>query len=213
MPLVCFIPIDISLDGKSCKGLIQYDSSYLRKYSTDVWKFVDRCFEEFEATDTEKKQAIIILVSDLLTRVSKFWLEKVLRPLSKELDFPYRTVCRCNRSSDSLRRCAHDLITYSHYDDINLSRIKVDLFSGPPSISINVACQEDSDIERYKKYYTLLVKRFHELPCCRCCPISRCLVREIEDHVDETENTISLIKHFVDEAPTSSEEEKEETSV
>ena len=53
------------------------------------------------------------------------------------------------------------------------------------------------DIERYKRYYSLLVRQFRELPCCHCCPISKNLVREIEDHIDETERNISLISDFI----------------
>ena len=200
MPLICFIPIHIVLEGLSHKTVIEYDSSYQRKYNTVIMKFVDECFEKLKVVDKAQKLDIVDLISDLLTRVSKFWLEKIMRPLSQELDLPDRTVCRCCKRNDSVRRCVHDLIIYSHHDNLCTSKVKVDFFAGPPAISINVANQEEVDIERYKRYYSIMVDRYRELPCCRCCPISKSLVHEIEDHIEETETTISLITELIDKS-------------
>ena len=197
MPLICYIPVHVSLDGISHEAYVRYDSSHLRKYCTDIWSFVDECFEKFGATNRDEKLNLVHQISTFLTMVSRFWLEKILRPLTDELDVPEMTICYCCRQNGALRRCLHDLIVYSHYDNVSLSKVKVDIFSNPPFFSINVACQEERDIERYKRYYSLMVRRYRELPCCHCCPISKTLVREIEDHIDETERNISMIIDFI----------------
>ena len=175
-----------------------------------MWKLVDEYFEEFQVVDKDEKRAFVNLLSTLLTRVSKFWLEKIMRPLSRELDLPERAACRCCKRNRALRRCDHDLIIYSHYDDESTAKVKVDLFSGPPSVSINVACQEDSDIDRFKRYYTLLLERYNELSCCRCCPISTDLIQDIEDHIDETEHTISTMLYIIDHAASNDVENSDE---
>ena len=213
MPLICYIPIKVSLEGISHEGVVQYDSSHLRRYCTDIYKFVDECFEEFGVTEIEKKLDIVKEISLFLTRVSRFWLEKIMKPLSDELDLPEMTVCFCCRQNGILRRCVHDLIVYSHCDTSTESKIKVDIFANPPSFSINVACQEDRDIERYKRYYSLLVKRYRELPCCHCCPISKNLILEIEDQIDETERNISTILEFIEHFDDSLCSDEEETTV
>ena len=187
------------MNDKSFKRVIVYDSSYIRKYTADLWKLVYDYIEEFEVVDRNGKRTFVALLSFLLTRVLKFWLEKIVKPLSHDLDLPEQAVCRCCKRNEMVRRCNHDLIIHSHYDDQSTSKIKLDLFSGPPSISINTASQEDSDIDRFKRYYTTLVARYLELPCCRCCPISTDLLQDIEDQLDETDSIISTMISLIDD--------------
>ena len=216
MPLICIIPLDISLKDKSFKRVLQYDSSYKRKYSIDIMRIVNDYYEEFSVVDSNEKRAFAELLCSLLTRVLRFWLEKIFKPLSHELDLPEQAVCRCCKRIQTIRKCDHDLLISSHYDDKSTSKVKVDLFSGPPSISINTAAQEDSDIDRFKRYYTILVERYHELPCCRCCPISTDLIHDIEDQIDESENIISTLVFCMERRAKSNDYEitdEQETTV
>ena len=180
MPLICYIPILIAHDGTTIRRLLQYNSSNLKKYDSDLRKLAYENFEEFECDRIEDKQEFLQTLKELITRVSKFWLYKVIVPLSEEMELPDVSVCHCCNHRQELRKCAQDLMVSSHVDEETTSRIKVDLFSAPPTISINIASQEEADIERLKRYYSHLIKRHHELPCCSCCPISKALIMDIK---------------------------------
>ena len=198
MPLCIYVPITITNNGQTENWSIQYKSLDQKSYYCRLWKILLSVFEAFGVTDEEEKHQLLIGFESLLTNVSKFWLENVLIPVSMEIDIPTTTKCNCNYVQNGYRRCLHDIVSFSHYQKDGTFPVKVDLFAGPPYISINTACQKDADIARFKRYYIHMVQRHQVSPCCSCCPISKDFIHELEDFMKETRVTIQdMIKDLV----------------
>ena len=196
MRLASYIPIHMCYNDKIYHRRYQNYYSAVAKttYKWERLALVRDILEEYKVGDNlDFKKTILNDLEDVLTRVGSFWLNEIFKPVSETLELPNMTVCHCCNAQKAIKSCNHDIYTFSHYD-ANEGKLKVDLFAGPPTISVNVACQTEEDIERYKRYHIALVRHYQRKPCCKCCPISKQLIEDIDEQMELTVETLRSVE-------------------
>lgn len=222
MPLCCFLPITLTHAGETKRWFIQYKSLSMGTYFIELRKVLHSILQTFKIEDEQEKISMLDNLERMLSSVANFWLHHVLIPISHEMDIPDDTVCYCNSKFEGYRRCFNDIIAFSHFNEEANYPVKVDLFTGPPSININVACQNEVDIERFKRFYTHTLNLYNERPCCKCCPISKTYINDLkrliivnkqiitEMKTGETTNHTISDESYEDDNGESAEEESSE---
>lgn len=191
-----YIPISLMYKGQRFSNYLFYSALDVTSYKAELLDLIDEIIQFYNcADDLELQKQFITTIGDLLTRVTKFWLEKVMRPLSVTEEIPAMSRCYCYNKLAPFNTCLRDILTFSHYEESS-TKIKVDIFNGPPCMSINVAAQDSTDVDKFRKYYSNLLAQNKLRPCCACCPISKDLIRDIEQQINVTVETLKDISTY-----------------
>lgn len=193
MYLISFLPISICVNGVSFNRYIEFDSRDGRKYVKELQRMTLEIMDISNCESRADKLKCVQSIRQSLLRVNEFWFEKIFSPLSNEYDLPDDSACRCLHG-----QCRFDFFRCSHFE-VNGAKVKVDIFSRAPAISVNCAIQSQTDIERLKDYYALTMKRFEAMPCCNCAPLSKRLVSILETVIMFTRATLDKVIETVDE--------------
>jgi len=190
------IPISIIYRSQLFTGNIFYSAVNITGYKADLVDLMEEIVKYFRCgEDVVVQRMLMRVVNNALTRVARFWLNEVFRPLSQTEIVPEYSRCWCSSIQRKLNTCLHDIITSSYYDEKG-EKCKLDLFSGPPSVSINVAAQGHSEVISLRAYYANILKTFHLKPCCMCCPISKHLMKDIEQLITATNETLADVSVY-----------------
>ena len=184
--MLSFLPVDLSIDGEQFNRCLEYDSRNVALYKLDLrkltWEMVERSKAEGEA-----RRYLVENLRENLMRVNKFWHERIFTPVSKMTQLPQRSVCYCFKG-----HCPYDLFHSSHHAT-DCAKVKVDIFTSPPSISLNVAAQSEADIEKLRDFYMHTIRRWRQNPCCQCVPISQELLSIVSEMMSETDEILDEV--------------------
>jgi len=196
MTFSSYIPVALVHQGKKFKGFIFYCSDDVTGYKADLVDLMEDIVKFFKCEDNVEVQKILMnALIEVLTRVTKFWLEEVFQPLSGTETIPAHSRCYCYNRTRYFNTCLHDLITFSHYEEDGV-KLKVDVFAGPPSVSINVAALDRDDTAKFRAYYANLLRLYAQMSCCRCCPLSMDLMSDLKQLIIATKQTLSDIDDY-----------------
>lgn len=188
--MISFFPVSLTIDGVKFNRCIEYNSQDVTKFKMDLkkltWELVEFISEEGEA-----RRPLIGILKNHLLRINKFWYEQIFLPVSNMISLPEQCTCYCYKG-----HCAYDLFYTSHYMKDG-SKVKVDIFGSPPSISINAASQSERDIEKLRDYYINVVRKGRLHPCCQCVSLSKDLVSSLKTMNDEIEMVIEEVTEEV----------------
>lgn len=188
--MISFLPVSLTIDGVKFNRCVEYDSQNVTKFKTDLkkltWELVEFISEEGEA-----RRPLIDILKNHLLRINKFWYEQIFLPVSNVISIPEHCTCYCFKG-----HCAFDLFYTSHFVKEG-SKVKVDIFSFPPSISINIATQNERDIEKLRDYYINVVRKGRLQPCCQCVCLSKDLLSNLKTMMDETEAVLEEVTEEV----------------
>ena len=181
--MISFLPVSLTIDGVKFNRCIEYNSRNVTKFQMDLknltWELMEFISEEGEA-----RRPLIDILKNHLLRINKFWYEKIFLPVSNMISLPEQCTCYCYKG-----HCAYDLFYTSHYVK-DASKVKVDIFGCPPSISMNVATQSERDVEKLRDYYINVVRKGRAHPCCQCVSLSKDLVSNLKTMIDEIESAL-----------------------
>lgn len=189
--------MNLRFDGEPFNRYIEYDSHNEAKFKMDLkklaWEIV-----ELSNSDGEGRRCDIEVFKSNILRVNKFWYENIFVPVSELIILPQHNTCYCFKG-----HCAYDLFHSSHHVKDG-AKVKVDIFTCPPTISINVATQSVTDVEKLKDFYVHTIKKFRQNPCCQCVPISKelltivgSMISVIENVLDEVAEEAVRVEHAV----------------
>ena len=196
MPFTTIIPVSIIHKDNLFTSKIFYSANDVIGYKADLIDLMEDIVTFYHCEDDIELQKLLMrILTNALTRVLRFWLDEVFKPLSLTEAIPQSSRCYCEMRTRKLKTCLHDIIVFSHYDE-NGGKFKVDMFTGPPSMSVNVAVQDDRDIIKFRAYYANLLKVFASKPCCSCCPLSKDLMCNIEQLITATTQTLSDVDDY-----------------
>ena len=151
-----------------------------------AWEIV-----EFINEEGEPRRPLIDLLKTHLLRINQFWFEQVFVPVAGMISLPEETTCFCFKG-----HCVYDLFHTSHYvkDD---SKVKVDIFACPPTIGVNVANQNERDIEKLRDFYINVVRKSRLQPCCQCVSLSKGMITDVQTMIKEIERVLEDVEEEI----------------
>ena len=186
MFMISYIPINLNLNGVKFHRYIEYNSrdptNFRRELRRLTWEVVDI----LQADEDERKSAVE-MVKNCLLQINEFWYDEIFLPVSLLIDLPTKRVCNCHKGF-----CQYDFFYSSHYAKDG-AKVKVDIFTCPPSISLNAANQTSTDIQELKDFYVSAVRRYQQVPCCQCLPLSKDVLLMLESLIVEIKMTLDKL--------------------
>ena len=188
--MISFLPVTLTINGEKFSRCLEYDSHNVTKFKMDLrkltWEMVEFLDEEGEA-----RRPLIDILRNHLLRINTFWHEQIFLPVSNMISLPEHVTCYCFKG-----HCAYDLFHTSHYVKDG-SKVKVDIFACPPSISMNVANQSERDLEKLRDYYISVVRKARLHLCCQCVPLSKELISILKTMISEIEMVLEELAEEV----------------